>query len=79
VRVQAANILLDRGWGKPAQTHTAEDDEGKVTVIIRHLVESRDEARDAKMIDASPVRHGGGREGTSICHWIRAGRTAVSR
>jgi hypothetical protein len=57
VRVQAANILLDRGWGKPSQTHTGEDDEGKVTVIIRHLVESRDEARDAKIIDASPVPH----------------------
>ena len=24
-RVQAANILLNRGWGKPPQAHTGED------------------------------------------------------
>jgi hypothetical protein len=27
VRVQAANILLDRGWGKPAQMHAGEEGE----------------------------------------------------
>ena len=25
-RVSAAQALLDRGWGKPAQPHTGEDD-----------------------------------------------------
>ena len=28
-RVQAANILLDRGWGKPPQAHTGEDGRGQ--------------------------------------------------
>jgi hypothetical protein len=32
--VSAANALLDRGWGKPQQTHTGEDD-GEIRVIIR--------------------------------------------
>ncbi len=41
-RVQAANILLDRGWGKPPQPHTGED--GKdIRVTIRQIVERRDE------------------------------------
>ena len=38
-RVQAANILLDRGWGKPAQAHTGEDG-GDISVTIRQIVES---------------------------------------
>jgi hypothetical protein len=40
-RVQAANILLDRGWGKPPQAHTGED--GKISVSIRQIVERGDE------------------------------------
>ena len=34
-RLQAIDILLDRGWGKPAQTpktHTGEDRDVRVTV-----------------------------------------------
>ena len=41
-RVQAANILLDRGWGKAPQAHTGEDD-GEIQVSIRRIVECRDE------------------------------------
>ena len=51
-RVQAANILLDRGWGKPAQQHTGADGEGAINVIIRHIVQGRDAPR---VIDAVPV------------------------
>ena len=41
-RVSAAVALLDRGWGKPPQAHTGEDGEGKIKVVIRHIVEGRD-------------------------------------
>ena len=39
-RIQAADILLDRGWGKPAQPHTGEDDKD-IHLTIRHLAEER--------------------------------------
>ena len=51
-RVSAAVALLDRGWGKPLQTHTGEDGEGKIRVVIRHIVEGRDAPR---VIDAVPI------------------------
>jgi len=51
-RVSAAGILLDRGWGKPPQTHTGEDGKGKIRVVIRHIVEGRDAPR---VIDAVPI------------------------
>ena len=38
-RVAAAIALLDRGWGKPAQSHTGEDGDGAIHVTIRHPVE----------------------------------------
>jgi hypothetical protein len=41
-RVQAANILLDRGWGKPPQAHTGEDGDD-IKVTIRQIVERGDE------------------------------------
>ena len=37
-RVQAANILLDRGWGRPPQAHTGEDGED-IKVTIRTILE----------------------------------------
>ena len=40
-RVAAVNALLDRGWGKPAQTHTGEDDKD-IRVTIRQIVDCRD-------------------------------------
>jgi hypothetical protein len=39
-RIQAADILLDRGWGKPTQPHTGEDDKD-IHVTIRNIVEER--------------------------------------
>lgn len=41
-RVAAAIHLLDRGWGKPATTHTGADGDGDIKVVIRHIVEGRD-------------------------------------
>jgi hypothetical protein len=41
-RVQAANILLDRGWGKPPQAHTGEDDKD-IRVTVRQIVGRGDE------------------------------------
>ena len=53
-RVAAAGILLDRGWGKPPQTHTGEDGEGDINVIIRHIVDGRDVQQQPLQIDAVP-------------------------
>ena len=33
-RVAAAQALLDRGWGKPAQSVTGEDGEGPVKLVV---------------------------------------------
>jgi hypothetical protein len=41
--VSAAQALLDRGWGKPAQPHTGEDDKD-IRITIRQIVERGDEA-----------------------------------
>ena len=38
-RVSAAQALLDRGWGKPAQPHTGEDDKD-IRVTIRQITEA---------------------------------------
>jgi hypothetical protein len=40
-RVSAASALLDRGWGKPAQPHTGEDDKD-IRITIRQIVEGGD-------------------------------------
>jgi hypothetical protein len=37
-RLQAIAILLERGWGKPAQPHTGEDGECDIKITIRDLV-----------------------------------------
>jgi hypothetical protein len=55
-RVAACVHLLDRGWGKPAQTHTDADGEGKIRVVIRHIVEGRDAPR---VIDVVPIEEDG--------------------
>jgi hypothetical protein len=41
-RVSAAVALLDRGWGKPPQAHTGQDDDN-IHVTLRQIVERRDE------------------------------------
>lgn len=38
-RVGACDILLERGWGKPAQAHTGPDGEGDIRITIRQIVE----------------------------------------
>ena len=38
-RIQAIAILLDRGWGKPAQPHTGED--GEIRVTLRTITEGK--------------------------------------
>src|SRR4051812_8160729 len=52
-RVAAANILLDRGWGKPPQAHTVENGDEEIRVIFRHIVEGSD-LQSALQIDAVP-------------------------
>jgi len=37
-RVQAASILLDRGWGKPAQDNTVH---GELKITIRKLLDDK--------------------------------------
>jgi len=37
--IQAIAILLDRGWGKPAQPHTGED--GEIRVTLRTITEGK--------------------------------------
>jgi hypothetical protein len=61
-RVTACAHILDRGWGKAPQAHTAENGEGAIKVVIRHIVGGRDVPLDAKTIEATPVRHEGGDE-----------------
>jgi hypothetical protein len=39
-RVSACAHLLDRGWGKPTQPHTGEDDKD-IRFTIRNITESR--------------------------------------
>ena len=54
-RVAAATELLNRGWGKAAQTHAMVEGGGGIEVIVRHIVQGG--APDPKVIDgvASPV------------------------
>ena len=44
-RVSAAQALLDRGWGKPAQTHTGQDGGGPIQVVIRQIIDVTREAK----------------------------------
>ena len=53
-RVAAAVALLDRGWGKPSQSHTGADGEGPITVVIRNVIDEIRCAEEAKVIDVEP-------------------------
>jgi xanthine/CO dehydrogenase XdhC/CoxF family maturation factor len=53
-RVSAAQALLDRGWGRPAQTHTGEDCGGPIQVILRRITDA-EESR-LPLIDLTPDR-----------------------
>jgi len=62
-RVAASIHILDRGWGKAPQTHTGEDGEGAISVVIRHIVEGTTpqpagplvQGDDAKLVDAKVI------------------------
>ena len=43
-RVAAAAILLDRGWGRPPQSHADEDGKDIIHVVIRDVAEERRQA-----------------------------------
>ena len=40
-RVKAAEILLDRGWGKAVQTHASDPDGPLIVEIIQRVRESK--------------------------------------
>lgn len=50
-RIVAIGMLLDRGYGKPAQPVTGEGGEGNIQVIIRNIIESVDRDRKTVTID----------------------------
>lgn len=41
ISVQAAQILLDRGWGKPHQTVSGEDGKA-IEILVRTIVDGKD-------------------------------------
>jgi hypothetical protein len=49
-RVNAANSVLDRGWGRPDQVHAGPDG-GAIQVIIRQVVDVVDRSDHAKVIE----------------------------
>jgi hypothetical protein len=53
-RVQAASILLDRGWGKAPQAHTGQDG-GDIHVVIRQIIDVTGEAGPV-LIEHEPDR-----------------------
>jgi len=54
-RVQAAAILLDRGWGKALQPHGGDDGNGNIQVIIRQIIEINEE-NEPVLIEHEPDR-----------------------
>lgn len=40
-RISASALLLERGYGKPAQPVTGEDGEGSIEIVIRHILEGK--------------------------------------
>ena len=55
-RVAAAIALLDRGWGKPQQSHDLSGD-SEIRVTIRHLVEGMPDT--TQMLDITPTENDG--------------------
>lgn len=51
-RVAAIAALWERGWGKAPQSHTGENGEGGIRVVIRHIIEGRDAPR---LVEHKPV------------------------
>jgi hypothetical protein len=40
IRLRAIGMLLDRGWGKPAQPHTGEEG-GAIEIVLRNIMEEK--------------------------------------
>src|SRR6516162_9900873 len=59
-RVSAAVALLDRGYGRPPQEHSTEDD-GEIHVVIRQLVQPVGEAKIIEHDDKPPQLVGSSR------------------
>jgi hypothetical protein len=56
VQMGACIALLDRGWGKPAQTHTGEDGEGDIRIVVRHIISSVRAEQPLKLVEQSKDR-----------------------
>jgi len=41
MQLRASDLLLQRGWGKPAQPVTGEDGEGAIEILVRHIVDGK--------------------------------------
>ena len=39
--VQAGQVLLGYGWGKPPQPVTGADGEGDISITVRHILEGK--------------------------------------
>jgi hypothetical protein len=53
-RVAAINSLLDRGWGKAAQTHT-DGDGGPIQIVLRQVIDVVEHSKPV-VIDITPDR-----------------------
>ena len=74
VRLKAAELLLNRGWGKPKETHVVEDTEGRSLMrIVREIVhvtetqEMIEHENDDLVVDYRELKtvNGGGDGGTN--------------
>ena len=66
-RVSAASALLDRGWGRPQQTHTDEDGE-TIRVVIRTITEGAPPMQSCRVPRPAGSLGGGGVVGVGHGH-----------
>ena len=52
MKLRACDLLLQRGWGRPAQPMTGEDGEGGIEITVRIINEGRGPTR---VLDLTPV------------------------
>jgi hypothetical protein len=50
-RVQACGLLLERGWGKPAQPVTGADGEGDIRITIRQILDGTPDKEPDMTVD----------------------------
>jgi hypothetical protein len=65
-RVSAAQALLDRGWGRPAQVHTDED--GDIRVTLRTITEGAPPMPSCRVLRPAGSLGGGGVVGVGHSH-----------